>query len=37
VRSKQIIVDGQPRQAIALLAPTDVAQASWLWRMIDRW
>jgi hypothetical protein len=30
-------VDGQPQQTIALLAPTDVAQASWLWRMIDRW
>jgi serine-type D-Ala-D-Ala carboxypeptidase (penicillin-binding protein 5/6) len=37
VGSAQIVVDGKPQQAIALLAPNDVAQASWLWRMIDRW
>lgn len=37
VGSAQILVNGKPQQAIPLLAPSDVAQASWIWRMIDRW
>ncbi|HTT76411.1 MAG TPA: D-alanyl-D-alanine carboxypeptidase family protein [Candidatus Binataceae bacterium] len=37
VGSAQIIVDGKPQQVIALVAPKDVGQAAWYWRVIDRW
>jgi hypothetical protein len=37
VGSAQIIVDGKPQQLIALVAPDDVAQAAWYWRLVERW
>ena len=37
VGSAQIIVDGKPQQTVALVAPNDVGQAAWYWRVIERW
>jgi D-alanyl-D-alanine carboxypeptidase (penicillin-binding protein 5/6) len=37
VGSAQIVVDGKPQQTIALVAPNDVGQAAWYWRVIERW
>jgi D-alanyl-D-alanine carboxypeptidase (penicillin-binding protein 5/6) len=37
VGSAQIIVDGKPQQTIALIAPNDVGQAAWYWRVLERW
>jgi D-alanyl-D-alanine carboxypeptidase (penicillin-binding protein 5/6) len=37
VGSAQIIVDGKPQQTIALIAPNDVGQAAWYWRLVERW
>jgi serine-type D-Ala-D-Ala carboxypeptidase (penicillin-binding protein 5/6) len=37
VGSAQIIVDGKPQQVIALVAPKDIGQAAWYWRVVERW
>ncbi|MGA2410129.1 MAG: D-alanyl-D-alanine carboxypeptidase family protein [Candidatus Binataceae bacterium] len=36
VGTARITVNGKPQPDIALIAPADVAQSSWIWRMIDR-
>jgi serine-type D-Ala-D-Ala carboxypeptidase (penicillin-binding protein 5/6) len=37
IGSAQIIVDGKRQQTIALIAPNDVGQAAWYWRVVERW
>ena len=36
IGTAQIIAGGNPQQEIALVAPSDVDQSSWIWRMLDR-
>jgi serine-type D-Ala-D-Ala carboxypeptidase (penicillin-binding protein 5/6) len=35
VGSARLMVNGQPQREIALIAPNDVASASWIWRLIE--
>jgi len=36
IGTARIVASGKPQPEIALVAPADVAQSSWLWRMFDR-